>query len=328
MKIRRVTLDGVAGVPDGAYSLVDPALASAAPIVAVTGPPSSGKTRFLQAITTAKEDVGPYGFRPRGQDLIRPGADTAKITVEWQLDQDERDASGATQDRVESESLFGARPLGFPDHDDALAMILARYEHLPNAGKVDYFPATRAFPRGSYAAMGRPIDETAMKRLRLDPGPDKYAAIRQYLIELSVGLQEHSTDPARLGPKLFADAFSSLCRTKRFEGINRGKVGIRVLFSRPDGTTFDLDLLSDSERNAVLFAATFVQLQLSRSIILIDTPELFVAEDDVVRFVSALHAMGTDNQLVVATSSPALLRSLPPAAIVRLTGVETERRLA
>jgi hypothetical protein len=66
-----------------------------------------------------------------------------------------------------------------------------------------------------------------------------------------------------------------------------------------------LNELSASEADAVLFSATAALVGLSGSIILVDRPELHGI--DPVRVLAGLSGLGVDNQLILATSSRALI---------------------
>ena len=69
-----------------------------------------------------------------------------------------------------------------------------------------------------------------------------------------------------------------------------------------------LDDLSESEKQAFLFCVTFRTLGLSRSIVLVDEPELHLHADAHASFVQALGRLGVDNQIFVATGSLEITR--------------------
>lgn len=76
--------------------------------------------------------------------------------------------------------------------------------------------------------------------------------------------------------------------------------------------------MSDSELQGFLFAGAFTWLGLNRSLVLIDTPELFIHPDDHARFFQAICDLGKDNQIIAATSSPAILASVSADQILDL----------
>src|SRR5258706_14717461 len=80
-----------------------------------------------------------------------------------------------------------------------------------------------------------------------------------------------------------------------------------LAFVTAAGSTCDLDELSASERQGVLFAATFRRSGVRGSLVLIDTPELQLHPDDHARFFAALQRLEPGNQILAATTSPAIL---------------------
>lgn len=61
--------------------------------------------------------------------------------------------------------------------------------------------------------------------------------------------------------------------------------------------------LSAGQRQGVLIAASFARLVLSRSIVLLDVPDLHLHGADPAAFIPRLLRLGGDNQFIVATGS-------------------------
>ena len=91
-----------------------------------------------------------------------------------------------------------------------------------------------------------------------------------------------------------------------------------VLFRRASGEEVKLEDLSDSEQQAVLFAAVFHRIGLSGSVVLIDTPELFFHPEDHARVMRAIARLGDQNQIIAATASEELLERAAPHQVIRL----------
>lgn len=319
MRLLRLQTTDIAALRDRTYELAHPQTGEALDVVVVTGPPSSGKTRLLEAIIAAKEAVASYGGSSTPV-RVAPGTTSAKIEAEWALSPAEARRIGETRRAIRSEALIGSFALPSGEREAGLAAILGGYAHDPEVGKVEYFHAGRTLPMGS-ASLGGGASESSERRLRFSKSADKYRSIRQVLLDNAVAerLDERPRDPA--APRFterFARAFASLCSTKTFAGVDRGADGFRVRFEARSGGVVDLDELADSERQAVIFAATFTHLALHHSIVLVDVPELFLPPGEVVRFASALAALGQDNQLIFATGSPELVAAVAPYQVVRL----------
>jgi hypothetical protein len=228
MKIVRITTDGFRGLPDRAFELASPGTGEPLPMVFITGPASSGKTRLLDVIAASKEDIAPYGMRPSG-DFVRPGEAAAKIRMTWLLSDDERARGGAEQALITSESIFGP---GIPPsmaHDPSLQSVLREYDHDPAIGKMEYFHALRSLAFGSAGPSA--LERSAARRVRLEKDPRKYACLRQYLIELGLGLRGRPSEGASI--ERFAELFSSLCRTKTFAGLVRIGETVHLRFDGP-----------------------------------------------------------------------------------------------
>jgi hypothetical protein len=79
--------------------------------------------------------------------------------------------------------------------------------------------------------------------------------------------------------------------------------------------------LSDSERDAVLFAATALVIDLHCSIALIDRPDLFTDPAAAAALLAGLRALGEDNQLFLAPRRPAAFADTKGACAVALAGL-------
>jgi hypothetical protein len=315
MKVRRVTTDGVRGLADRARDLIDPHTGAAASVVVVTGPSGSGKTSFLDAIAAAKEDVAPWGARPSWSRVVRHAAGSAKIKVEWELNEEERRRMGVDRAALESESIFSPTTPPGQGHDPRLEALLERYDHDPEHGKMEYFFAERTLAR---EAIGLSVLEPSIqKRVRLDRDVRKYGALHKYLLELHLGLHERSGAPP--GRERFAQTFARLCPARRVLGLTRSGDRMELFFDGGADGPLPVTRLPHAEQQAVLFAATFELLGLHRSVVLVDGPELHQSPAGLAPFAQAVADLGTDNQVVFATSSPALAAAFPGAAVIDLT---------
>ena len=110
-----------------------------------------------------------------------------------------------------------------------------------------------------------------------------------------------------------------LLRDKVFDGIDRPESGFRVRFRCRDGTVVDLDELSASERQAVLFGLTFLRSGVHRSLVLIDSPELHLPPRRHADFFAGVCALGRDNQILAATTSAELLASVGLDQVIDLS---------
>ncbi len=305
MKLAKIALRGVRGVPDGAHDLTDPRTGEPHSLVLVTGPSASGKTRLLEAVIAAKEWVAPYGARPQATAWIRPGETASKVSLGWRLDAEEQ-AYGALNDAsAETESIFTTVGVSVPE-DDGVVAVLRRYDHGHESGKIEYFPAQRSVPTGGLGVGLSPFEQ---RPLRASGDVRKFASVVRVIHELSGG-----------GPTAdyFADILSRLSPTCRFEAATSVDAFPRC-FVGPRGAR-TLRELSSSETDAVILAATAVMLGLSRSVVFIDSPELFADPSFVPALAEGLLALGQDVQVIAATRSPELLRTAAANQVITLGG--------
>jgi len=315
MKIKRISTSGFRGLPDRMFDFTAQRTGLPAELVVITGPSGSGKTSLLDAILAAKEDVGSYGLQVSRASFVRSGEAAAKVQIEWILTADECSRNGASGPELVSESIFAPSLFTSLDHDPSLAGLLSEYDPDPAMSKVEYFHATRRIPRTNVpgiATIGIPEGE---RMVRLTRDDSKYAQVIQYVAEANLGLHDVGQ---KSGAERLAKAFSSLCRSRQIAGLERAGRNLIPRFVDGRGNVVGPDELSDSERQALLFAVTFLRAGVENSLVLIDTPELHLPEAEVGAFVRALMSLGTGNQLVIATGSPSACAAYPDAAIITM----------
>jgi hypothetical protein len=272
------TID-VAGVESRVYSFAR-GTEEAHDRVLVTGSSGSGKTRLLETIIAAREVLA-TGQRSLSQDsFIRPENATSKVVLSWQLTSDEQATIGAAIPVVSTEVIFCR------DEDDPaearMSFLLGRYGHDDETPKLEYFSERRRLDVGGGEAS---LDEDEQVSLRTDPSPRKFSWVPAFLDRL------HDAPDQAARFALSLQRFSPTCvyHTEDHVLSSRG----RALRS--------LSHLSASEADAVMFSATAALVGLSRSIVLVDRPELHGI--DPVRVMAGLSGLGVDNQLILTTSS-------------------------
>ena len=325
MKLLKLQLENLRGVPDGTYPFLHPARGNPHDLVLITGGSGSGKTSLLGAIATVKELVGGYGPPPDVARLRRSGTTTGSIVATWQLSEQEATRSEIRGDSLVTEVVLADGPT--PLFDAPVRSLFAGFSTDVSRGKFELFPASRRISLAP-AAPGRPSGFTE-PRHRLSSEPSKYHGARAALVEMAVSAAMRAAE--RLGARGVItrweepDAFAAIKRSVeglapwlRFTGVQQDERGARVCFQRDSGAEVELADLSESEQQALLFAVVFDRLGLSRSIVLIDTPELFLPPDEHASFLRTLAGLGADNQIFAATTSPALLEMVSPTQIIRL----------
>lgn len=304
MKLLRATFLSIRGLPDITCELADPAGAPQA-VSVITGPPSCGKTRMLEALLAAKEVIAPYGPMITGDPWIREGESAAKIELTFLLDPDEQRIAGTSEPQARAEALFNQR-ICRKEADDGLIAVLERYEHDARFGKIEYFPANRTLP-----PPGHPHGTIAIEQRlwRMTRDVRKYNFVPRLLLDLA----SDSAASAR-----FSAALGGLCPTLAYVGPSGGE-HLRC-FSSHKRAPSQLHELSTSEGDAVILAATATLLRFEKSIVLIDRPENAVSERAMADWIGGVRALASDVQIILATGSEALVASVEPRAVLRLGG--------
>jgi hypothetical protein len=307
MKLQRVTFLGIRGLPDGTHDFTNPATGAPHDVVVITGPPSCGATRMLEAIVAGKEAIAPYGpMATNPASWIGPQAGAAKVAFAFYLDDEERRFAGADAAVVEAEAMFlPGRTQS--EADDGIRAVLDRYTHGNKAGKLEYFPTSRRIPAlGPFGG----LTQLEQRLLRASRDGDKYGFVPRFLQVLE--------REAELG-RVFAERLATLSPTLRYERDGSMAPLPRCLRSR-GGEPAKFTEISGAEADALIFAATAVAIDLSSSLVLIDRPELHVHPGFLARFIAGLRGLGENNQLLLASPSPDVAAAAEPGCVVRLEG--------
>lgn len=331
MKLAKIDCLHVAGVPNGSYGFIAPGKSAPNELTLVAGVRGSGKSRLLEAIVALKELVGPYRAAPSSLDLLEPGQREGALGGTFLLSEEERRAA-----ELDAAELTVSFPIVDDDVDVPPVRIprpvrdlFERFSLSETAGKLEHFPASRVLPPFGEAT------QAEHERLgRFSSGATKYASLVPSLVALSTAdgaraLRETSTRGLLLGEDApdsmvpYRAAMAKLLPELRLRGAEPvrsplGDVVPTLVFERPGGGVVPVHALSDAQKQAVLLAGTLVRLGLSRSLILLDAPELHVHVADQARFLEALTTIGTDNQWIVATGSGEIMKTARREQVIAL----------
>lgn len=339
MKLLDIEISGVRGAPDGKYELAKRDGAPH-PLTVVTGPDGCGKTSLLEAIVIAKEVVGNYGLPVLAPQVLRQGGSSATLIARWLLTDTEHAALRASEEpeaEVPQEvtthiSVEEELCLAKCDAVDARALgqVFGTYRASSEHSKLEYFPARRHIHSELWREHPGDLDRVREAVLRVSKDASKYGFVRTWFFDLVVaegmrmqeilateGMLVPSEDLDLLAP--FKRALATLSQSIRLQHVEAGKGDrTRVWFVRRSGGVVELQDLSDSETQAVIFAATFIRQGLEHSMVLVDRPELFIEPERQASFLQAIIELAPDNQIIAATNSPALA-SHPKAHILDLS---------
>ncbi|MBK8258113.1 MAG: AAA family ATPase [Polyangiaceae bacterium] len=331
MKIRKLCIKNICGLPDMDVNLTD---RSGQPfdVVLFTGPMGCGKTRLLEAIAAWKEIAGSYGTKVGGTFLPRDPKQPAVIEGTWHVSSNEITFGALSDANIQvAVDIFERKALS--DVPTGLRKVLSAFERTNTVGKVEYFPASRQIYSGPLPVPIHAVSEKLDASLRLTKDPEKYGLERAWLTsELASDLSTMTTSLEERGIVLpgqvidslthFKRSFARLAPHLRLSGLSSVGEKSAPTFVRSDRTSVLIDELSSGEQQAVLFAATFERLGLSNSLLLIDSPELFISAGEQMRFFQTLTRLGQDNQVIGATSSTAIVNQVPAEQVVELGAIQ------
>lgn len=326
MKLRKLTIRDLGGLRDRTLSFTEPNSSTPRPVTLITGPSCSGKTSLLRAIAAAKEAVGAYGAAPQPIDMVHPGPE-ARIDAEWGLSPHEKRVA----EEKESLSVTWAMATGdLPEVSHKLREAFGRFSRDPDRPKIELFSSKRTMDTTKISPLLPNLPDELEGRSRLRDTPLKYAgilramneAVLRQASETATVLEERGvTFRGQMPDSLAAykTAVAKVCPSVRLHSVEpRERVRPLVWLHTKEGRRVELMDLADSELQGFLFACAFTWLGLNRSLILIDTPELHIHPGDHARFFQAICDLGRDNQIIAATSSPAVLASVSPDQIIDL----------
>ncbi len=308
MKLIEFTVENARGVTARAK------MPAVGPLV-VTGAAGVGKTALLEAIIAAKENAGAYGMPPRTEDFL--SSDVGR--VELVFEQDKKLSLDESEIRVDWKlAVKGPQTLIRP----AVAHHLRTFKVARGDWKMEYFPWGRCI-----SDMGPAPQDGAFRLTKLH---SKYGFVRRYLESLvheeaaralsSIRLEGIAlAEPADSERSRFSAALALLYPSLRWDGCERVAERSSTWFVRPTGPRVELNCLTDGEKMAVIFAASWAALGLDRALVLIDHPELGIHPAQHVAFFDGLVALAGAGQLILTTTSPAILRSTPTSSVLVLS---------
>jgi hypothetical protein len=327
MKLVRISVQDVAGLPDGMYSATDRSSGRVLDVVLVTGGPASGKTALLEAIAAAAEAVRSGALGMPVARVLRRGAERARIEATWVLTADEVERGGLREAVQVTRVEIGPRGAQAQCHPGLRSVWLGAGRK-PASAALEYFPDNRQL--GADGPQSAPLGSPPRApRPRAGREPDKYATLLGGVLEAALaGALETAAAVESRGVLLRGEAPDPLAGLKaavaalvprlRLLGVHGRGGAAELQFERVEGAELSLDELSAFERQGVLFGLAFVSLGLEHAVVLLDTPELHIHPSEQARWLRALGGLGGDNQLIVATSAAALLREASPSQVIEL----------
>ena len=344
MRLLRVRTSGIGGLLDCEVDL------PVSPVAAVAGGNGTGKSKLLACM------LSPWtGDLPPARS-----SELATVSVQIAVDEAERAALNQLSMQmgwgdVEVPSTFGVvtrrNPLtGVRYESEPSLTVLRDFARQPGLLKlrpsldVLYLPAERRLlpSTGTGIDLNQLSEDLAVQMAagargsvqsygRLDD-----AEFEQHAKALCVAsqLRDDPSDLAvpedrpRLGWDDFKAVVDSLISPKRLLPLTRRHPeSLRI--ATPDGAQHAVPDLSSGERQALIIVSRILRAGTGHSVVIIDEPDAYLHPSLSRRLAVALaDATGSDGQLVLATHSPAILDTLAPSNILRLSHTRPPARVA
>lgn len=337
MRLMSVATAGIGGLYDGVLSLPP------SPVAALAGANGTGKSKLLACL------LSPWtGVIPSAQT-----GSEAEVAVRLRVTEQERQALGDMSRAVgwgdipvplEFDVITRHTPLaGIQYTSEPAATVLAQFGRQATLLKAQpsldvlFLPAERRLlPANSTGIDLNQLSEDLAQQMSVSArgtvqsyGRLDDAEFEQFAKALCVAgqLQDDPSDPEdataierpRIEWNAFADTVNSLIAPKRLLPLTkRHPESLRI--ATPDGFQHAVQDLSSGERQALIIISRILRAGSGHSVVMIDEPDAYLHPHLSRRLALALEqAVGPAGQLVVATHSPAVLDTISPSSIVRLS---------
>lgn len=323
MKLRRLTLEAVRGVPDGDYDFSEKRAERSFDRCIVIGGAATGKSSLLEGIAALATAVETSGVHPPADPWVRSRASVGRIEAIWELSDREMERAGATE--RDQRTAWTFRTSGAPSITASDSMTSLLRFGPPATSRVLLLGPERYFSAGGrrlpligasppwWSPYARSNSLECVPWLLADRASRDAAHLDRLLSTAGVVLSSDRPDSL----SEVREALTTLAPQLRLIDAEKDESRAVVRFAHVKGWSLTLEQLSTMERQAVLLAVALRLSPHEDCVVLIDTPELGVPARDVARFVDALAKLASPNQLIVATGSEEIARAWPDA-VVRL----------
>jgi hypothetical protein len=228
------------------------------------------------------------------------------VTFGLALDEEEREFAAVDTPETEVTCVVGG-PAG-RDAEPIPVGISALFKRArAETCRFELVPAERSLV-GSPPGGGIPGRVADM--LRLSTHVKKYAGLPRELVELA-------RDKSPIFDQ-FRQSFDRLSPLTKCLGLRRGAGGAELIFQRRRATVGFGELGLD-EHQYVLFAGLAATRRLTRSIVLVDQPELYLSERAAKELAQDLpDVFGSDNLVILGTRSGAIADATPASHLSRV----------
>ena len=288
--------------------------------VVICGRNGCGKSALLEALITAKEIVGSYGFSIDNM-CVSADADIAKISLTLEFDEKEQifvreklNQNLLPEELLRVEINKGGRsqPIGV---SQAARVLLRHYstEHDYKPGFFDYINVERRIKKFKINTLDTSALSDQNTKETLVINERKFENTKRYLAALTfkdlATLQKSyiNNSPIYLDSlKNIKTFFNEMFKPMNFEGVKVFESPYKFSITTPLGE-IDIDDLSSGEKEILNIFVRFHQLKPEKSIILLDEADVHLHPELQRRYFKYLKDLSQSNQVFLTTHSPEMM---------------------
>lgn len=287
----------------------------------ICGSNGCGKSSILEALMTAKEAIGSYGYFNRNPNSVSADADKARIQLTLSFNEKDIELINAQdQNRTLDSDQFqfvveiqknGNTQVIERSSPARIQNLLSRY----NEGSIffDYFSAHRGNSKNNLSNWNPShLNEDTIKQI-LSRGSDKFQMVKQHLANLKMGDLQQIQKAKRAGEEYENDSldkirtfFNSFFAPMEFDDVYIDSSPFKFNVKTPKGE-IDIDELSSGEKEILNTFIHFDQLKPDGSIVLFDEPDVHLHPELQRNYLTLLRELSTNNQFIITTHSPEMM---------------------
>lgn len=311
--------------------------------VVLVSPNGGGKSTVLEVLAGVQQLVQPYhranyefnvdfegtnwlAWPNHLRDLLRLRENVGRIEIDVEANESEKQymTDKGLEDQIGSVviEVFGKRRVRINSANNAIKEFFKYHSTDDGVGRIDQIRPIRIHPTLTSIGNVGSLAEDSAKQLfsefhRPLEQQAKYHQLKTYVFATLTTDFAHQGRTGELRKSLgpFEDVFNQLLAPKRFYGLDEEMAGkFNVFFSMPSGI-FDLDLLSDGEKEIMNIMGHLFRFRELADVVLWDTPESHLNAALESRLYEGIQRVAPANQYWIATHSIEIIDSVPSESL-------------
>lgn len=287
--------------------------------IVICGGNGSGKSSILEALMTAKEALGGYGYFSRNPNCVSADSEFCELKIDIILSAKEVEYLKEVNPENQITNNYSATIRITKNGSTSLVeksqgnlhALFSRYSE--DRSFFDYFSAQRTNIKSTLNTWNSDfINEDNIKEL-LSEGTNKYHNIKYYLTTLKMTELKNIQQSIRKGElkdydslKDIREFFNSFFSPMEFEDVYLDTNPFKFSVKTPRGS-IDIDDLSSGEKEILNTYIHFHHLNPKDSIILFDEPDVHLHPELERRYLRILKQLSSGNQMILTTHAPEMM---------------------